>query len=225
VDWEQLLTDIGTALQHLGIYELNGAFVMLYWLLTHSVPVLSLLGFGGMATLDLTEAERLNPALQRPTRWFTGTLRYTALVTVFWLSTAFIIPAPVPVLGLTMLLATLAIAFFERARRYQHLRRGKGALVLYSAAALGLKVYLALSADVYGWAATFGSVEVAVQTLQQGRGLVQTIAMLALLYGIPTGYLGLLVQDWISRPHSLIAPRQTAQEVVHDLRTRGGMRE
>ena len=71
----------------------------------------------------------------------------------------------------------------------------------------------------------WGSVEVAVQTLQQGRGLVQTIAMLALLYGIPIGYLGLLVQDWISRPHSLIAPHQTAQEVVHDLRTRGGMRE
>lgn len=223
--WEPLLSTIGTALRHLGIYEVNGAFVILYWLLTHAIPVLSTIGFAGVATLDLTEVERLNPSLHRPIRWFVGPIRYTLLVTALWLTTAFVIPAPVPILGLTMLVATLAIAFFERARRYQHLRRGKGALVLYSAAALGLKIYLALSADVYGWAATFGSVEVAVQTLQQGRGLVQTIAMLALLYGIPIGYLGIVVQDWISRPHSLIAPQQTAQELVHELRTRGGMSE
>ena len=225
MDWGRLLSTIETALHHLAIYELNGAFVIFYWLLTHAIPVLSAIGFLGMTTLDLTEVKRLNPSLQHPTRWFGGTIRYTVLVAVLWITTAFVIPAPVPVLGLTMLLATLAIAFFERGLRYQHLRRGKGALVLYSAAALGLKIYLALSADVYGWAATFGSVEVAVQTLQQGRGLVQTIAMLALLYGIPIGYLGLVVRDWISRPHSLIAPRQTAQAVVHELRTRGGMSE
>jgi hypothetical protein len=225
MDGEQLLQTIGDCLRAAAIYEANGAFVTLYWLGQHLVHLLSLLGLVGMGRLDLTEHTRLNPTLQPRRTWFTGTVQYTLLTTGLWMVTAFVIPAPVPVLGLSMLMATLAIAVFERPQRYQHLRRGKGALVLYGAAALGLRVYLALSADIYGWAATFGSVEAATQTLQQGRGLVQTIAMLALLYGIPVGYLALVIQDWISRPHSLIAPHQSAQEIVRDLHTRGGISE
>ncbi len=225
MDWEQLLQTLGAYVHTAALYEANGAFVVLYWIVRHGVQLFSLLSLGGMGLLDLTEHARLNPSLQPRRPGFTGPLQYTLLTTALWLVTAFVIPAPVPVLGLIMLLATLAVAFCERPHRYQHLRRGKGALVLYAAAALGLRGYLAISADVYGWAATFGSVEVATETLQQGRGLVQTIAMLALLYGIPVGYLALVVQEWISRPHSLLTPHQTVQELVRDLHTRGGLSE
>jgi hypothetical protein len=225
MDWEHLLQAVGAGLHTAAIYEANGAFVTVYWMVQHLVHILSLLGLVGMGMLDLTEHARLNPTLQPRRPGVTGPVHYTLWTATLWLVTAFVMPAPVPALGLVMLLVTLAVACFERPHRYQHLRRGKGALVLYSAAALGLRVYLALSADVYGWAATFGSVEAATQTLQQGRGLVQTIAMLALLYGIPVGYLALVVQEWISRPHSLLTPHQTAQEIVRDLHTRGGLSE
>jgi len=138
---------------------------------------------------------------------------------------AFLISAPVPALGFSMLAATTLWAWLEPANRMRHLARGKGALLMYALAALGLRLYLALEADVYGWAAAFGSVEAAIETLQQGRGLVQIVAMLAILYGIPVGYLGWLVQEFVSTPRSLVAPGQTAQEVIHALRTRGGLSE
>lgn len=223
---ELLLQQINDFLHTIGIYELNGCFVIGYWIGAHIIQLTACLELLIMALLDLTEAERTNMSLYGRIPWHKlSTLRYTLLSAVLWLLTAFLISAPVPTLGLFMLLATTLWAWLEPAQRLRHLARGKGVLIMYALAALGLRVYLALDADVYGWAAAFGSVESAIATLQQGRGLVQIVAMLAILYGIPVGYLAWLVQDFVSTPRSLVAPGQTAQQVIHALRTRGGLSE
>ena len=223
MDWETLKTTLQTILRHLAVYQANGVFVSAYWLLQHAAQLGALVALGAIALLDYTEARRLNLSLDaRPNAWRVG-WRQTALVAGLWLLTAFSTPAPVPVLGLVMVLVTAASGWLDPAERYQHLRRGKGALTLYALATLGLRAYLALNADVFGWAATLGSVDAALSTLEQGRGLVQMIAMLAILYGIPLSYLSWVVQAFISRPASLVAPGQTLQDVVHALRTRDGL--
>jgi len=55
--------------------------------------------------------------------------------------------------------------------------------------------------------------------------MVQIIAMLAILYGVPVGHLALVVQRVLATPPSLVTTRQSLQQIVYALRTRGGLSE
>ena len=223
--WDAFLQTVATALRHAGIYIANGGLVTLYWLSAHLAQLGALALLAAMGVLDYTEAQRLNPTLHARGNWWALGLRYTLLTAGLWLVTAFVIPAPVPVLGLVLLTATLFLALTDPAQRHQHLTRGRGAVSLYALACLGLRVYLALDADVYGWAAALGGLEVAEQALAQGRSMVQIIAMLAILYGVPVGHLALVVQRVLATPPSMVTTRQSLQQIVYALRTRGGLSE
>jgi len=221
--WDAFLQTIATALHHASIYVANGGLVTLYWLIAHLAQLGALALLVGMGVLDYTEAQRLNPTLHGRGNWWAMGLRHTLMTAGLWLATAWVTPAPVPVLGLVLLAVTLFLGVTDPGQRQQHLTRGRGAVCLYALACLGLRVYLALDTDVYGWATALGGLEVAETALAQGRNMVQIIAMLAILYGIPVGHLVMVVQRVLSAPPSLVTTRQSLQQIVYALRTRGGL--
>lgn len=187
----------------LAIYELNGLLVLLYVLWEN---VAGLLAAGACVVLLVKAPE--------------GQRLWVLAVTLVVIVTAFVAPAPIPVLLAGMSIAgTLAVMldkFNPDALRW----RAMGALALYAGAALAYMFYgrYLAGVDATAWAEAIGGQEEAQATLSQGRSFLNTLATWGLWLILPMGYLSLLVQGVLAHPPVGARPAETISAV----RTRSG---
>jgi len=86
MDWNTLGEQLGAWLHQVGIYELNGFFIIGYWIWAHLIQLLSCMTLLGIAVLDLTEAQRTNLSLHGQLPWYQlSALRHTLLTAGLWL--------------------------------------------------------------------------------------------------------------------------------------------
>ncbi len=218
-------------LRNLAVYEINGLLIILYALIAQWPLMLSIPCAAGILTLDRLLAVQLSlsprPSSKGETHF--ASTRITLTLIGLWVIVALAVPQPVPALGLVMWLVTILAAWLVPASRPQTLWRGtlRVALLSYTLANIGLLGFTQLTANLSPeqWAALLGSTQAALQTINQGKGIVQTLATIAIWYAIPVGYIGWVVKDFALNPSSLVAPGQTMSDIVHAIRTRGGLVE
>ena len=183
------------------IWFLNGLLAVFYTLLD---SVLILILFPPLIWLAVTAV-----AEQRPWVTLTG-----ALVIL----TAFVVPAPIPLILVVMswagAIAVRANRFNPGAMRW----RVNGSLAIYTLTALSFTAYAAyasrLSLDT--WSSVVSSGE-ASSVIAQGRSFLNTIAVWGLWIILPVGYLALLVQGILVHPPTPTTP----QKLIHAIRARG----
>jgi hypothetical protein len=224
---EDLAQTATQVIRDLAVYELNGLLVIVYAIVAQWALALAGLCGAGVLVLDrlalLQVTLSARPGVPAPVH----SMRLTLGVLALWIIVAITVPQPVPALGLAMWAVTLAVAWLIPPARLQTLWRGKMALLMYALANIGLLLFTRLTANLSPeqWAALLGSTQAANQTIDQGKGIVQTIATIAIWYAIPVGYIGWLVKEFAVNQGSLVAPGRTAADIVHAIRTRGGLAE
>jgi len=214
-------------IRDLAVYEINGVLFVAYGLIAHWAVVLSALCAIGVLTLDWLVKQ--NTSLSgRPNGPASGhSARVTVCVLAVWIVTALSVPMPVPALGLGMWLATLVMGWLSPGHRIRTLWQGKNGVLVYGLACLGLLLFTRVTADLDAaeWSALLGSVREANTAIAQGKGIVLTIATVAIWYAWPVGVIGWMVKEFGINQGSLVAPGRTTAEIVHAIRTRGGLAE
>ena len=224
---EEFAQELLQAFRDFAVYEINGLLVIAYALIAQWALVLSTLCAAGVFVLDRVSAERASLTASRGVPAPERSARLTLIIFALWAIVALSVPMPVPALGLLMWVVTLAVAWLIPSARLRVLWQGKVALMMYALANLGLMLFTRLTAGLGAeqWSALLGSVRDASATIAQGRGIVQTIATIAIWYALPVGYVGWLLKEFAVNQGSLVAPGRTASEIVHAIRTRGGRAE
>jgi hypothetical protein len=226
---EEIANTLTHLLRNLAVYEVNGLLVILYALIAQWSLVLSLPCAIGILMLDRLLAVQLSLSPRPSSKGDThlAATRITLALIGLWIIVALAVPQPVPALGLAMWLVTVLVAWLIPSSRPQTVWRGKMALLSYTLANISLLGFTRLTANLSPeqWAALLGSTEAATQTINQGKGIVQTLATIAIWYAIPVGYIGWVVKEFALNPSSLVAPGQTMSDIVHAIRTRGGLVE
>ncbi|MBN1888887.1 MAG: hypothetical protein JW850_12910 [Thermoflexales bacterium] len=224
---EETAGDIAHFVRNVVMYEINGVLVIVYALIAQWSLVLSVPCIAGVLMMDRLLATQLSlsPRPATPGSFFSA--RVTLVLAFLWLFIALTVPQPVPALGLVMWAVTLAAAWLVPGQRPQTLWRGKTAMLMYTLANIGLLGFTRLTADLSPeqWAKLLGSTQAASQTINQGKGIVQTLATIAIWYAIPVGYIGWAIKEFAINQSSLVAPGQTMSDIVHAIRTRGGLVE
>ena len=215
------------AFRDFAVYEINGLLVIAYALLSQWALVLSMICAAGVFVLELLASIRASLSARSGTPAPERGARLTLIVFALWVMVAVSVPMPVPALGLLMWAITLAMAWLVPSARLRVLWQGKVALMMYALSNLGLLLFTRLTAELSAeqWSALLGSVRDATNVIAQGRGIVQTVATIAIWYALPVGYAGWLLKEFAVNQGSLVAPGRTAAEVVHGIRTRGGRAE
>ncbi len=211
----------------LGMYEINGVLVIAYALIAQWALVLSLPCAVGILILDRVVAISTSMAGRSGGPTSGRAARLTLLVLALWIVTALSVPMPVPALGLAMWAATLVMAWVSPASRIRTLWQGKNGLLVYALASLGLLLFTRVTADLSAeqWSALLGGAQEANAAIAQGKGIVLTIATIATWYAWPVGVIGWMVKEFGVNQGSLVAPGRTTAEIVHAIRTRGGLAE
>ena len=183
------------------IWILNGLLAAFYTLLDN---ILILLLFPALIWLAVT-------AVSEQRHW-------VALTSVLVVITAFVVPAPVPLILVVMVWAG---ALSIRTNRFNPISlrwRVNSSLAIYALTAIGFTAYAAyasrLSMDT--WASVVSSGE-ADAVITQGRSFLNRIAIWGLWIILPVGYLALLIQGAIVHPPTSSSPA----ELIHTIRARG----
>lgn len=194
----ELIETAQHTLKTAAIYELNGLLVLLY-VLWENVAGLLTAGACVMLLIKAPEGQRI---------WI---LAVTLLVIV----TAFVAPAPVPVLLAGMSIAGTLAVMLDRFSPDTLRWRAVGALALYAGAALAYMLYgrYLEGVDATAWAEAIGGQQEAQATLSQGRSFLNTLATWGLWLILPLGYLSLLVQGVLAHPPVGTRPAETISAV------------
>jgi len=143
---------------------------------------------------------------------------WVALTSVLVVITAFVVPAPIPLILVVMVWAG---AISIRTNRFNPISlrwRVNSSLEIYALTAIGFTAYAAyasrLSMDT--WASVVSSGE-ADAVITQGRSFLNRIAIWGLWIILPVGYLALLIQGAIVHPPTSSSPA----ELIHTIRARG----
>ena len=183
------------------IWFINGLLAVLYTLLDN---VLILLLFPPLIWLAVTAISE-----QRP---------WVAAMGVLVVVSAFIVPAPIPLILVVM---SWAGAIAIRTDRFNPIAlrwRVNGGLALYALTVIGFTAYAAyasrLSLDTWSSVVSSGD---AASVISQGRSFLNTIAIWGLWIIMPLGYLAILLQGVFVHPPT---PR-TPAEMIHTVRARG----
>lgn len=209
------MTTIIEALRAFFVWEINGLLAVIYVAWGHLPGLLTAGGFAALLFYTPPGRRTASPLRdqlsgQRP--WLLG----IGLLTIL---TAFVAPAPLPVL-LTVMTVSGAVAVALDRFNPDALRwRVAGGLALYALASLaylGYTGYLA-GLDAQAWAQALGGQGEASQVLAQGQAFVNTLATWGLWLILPLGYFSLLAQGVLIHPPLPAAP----EEVITAVRTRG----
>jgi len=183
------------------IWLINGLLAVLYTLLDN---VLILLLFPPLIWLAVTVVSE-----QRP---------WVAAMGVLVVISAFVVPAPIPLILVVM---SWAGAIASRTDRFNPIAlrwRVNGSLALCALTAIGFTAYAAyasrLSLDT--WSSVVSSGE-ASSVISQGRSFLNTIAIWGLWIIMPVGYLAILLQGVFVHPPT----PKTPAEMIHTVRARG----
>jgi len=146
------------------------------------------------------------------------------LVLLFWLGAQWGMGAPVPWLGAAMWLVGLVAVLAVPAQRFNLSWMVKTGLMIYALAVIGSRLYLNYTTHLTPeqWASMLGSTKTAAQVLASTRANVNTIALWGLWLVVPLGYFSMLVQQVFMHPMSITNPFQSAEQMLMQLRDRGG---
>ncbi len=225
------MEEIGRIATDLLVYLANGALVIAYFVVDRA-PHLASLGaalvigmtFDRMAQQQAVFApSRYGPSAAQASRMPRTAQVITAGAFILWLAATWSYRSLVPVIGALMWAGGLAALLVMPQQRWSLLWSTKAYLILYSLAVLAFRFYLwqttRLSPEQL--AEVFGGAEPAARVLAQNTGTFATIGSWLLWVILPAGYFGLLLQNWLVQPMSLVGPLQGAQDVLATLRTRG----
>jgi hypothetical protein len=183
------------------IWFINGLLAVLYTLLDN---VLILLLFPPLIWLAVTAVSE-----QRP---------WVAAMGVLVVISAFVVPAPIPLILVVM---SWAGAIAIRTDRFNPIAlrwRVNGSLALYALTAIGFTAYAAyasrLSLDTWSSVVSSGN---AASVISQGRSFLNTIAIWGLWIIMPLGYLAILLQGVFVHPPT----PKTPAEMIYTVRARG----
>jgi hypothetical protein len=183
------------------IWFINGLLAVFYTLLDN---VLILLLFPPLTWLAVTAVTE-----QRP---------WIAAMGILVVITAFVVPAPVPLILVVMSWAGSIAIRTDRFNPIALRWRVNGSLVLYALTAMGFTAYAAyasrLSLDTWSSVVSSGD---AASVISQGRSFLNTIAIWGLWIIMPLGYLAILLQGILVHPPTPITPA----EMIHTVRARG----
>jgi hypothetical protein len=183
------------------IWFINGLLTVLYTLLDN---VLILVLFPPLIWLAISAVSE-----QRP---------WVAAMGVLVVITAFVVPAPIPLILVVM---SWAGAIAIRTDRFNPIAlrwRVNGSLAIYALTAIGFTAYAAyasrLSLDTWSSVVSSGD---ASSVISQGRSFLNTIAIWGLWIIMPVGYLAILLQGVFVHPPT----PKTPAEMIHTVRARG----
>jgi hypothetical protein len=183
------------------IWFINGLLAVIYTLMDN---VLILLLFPPLIWLAVTAVSE-----QRP---------WVAAMGVLVVITAFVVPAPIP---LVLVVMSWAGAIAIRTNRFNPIAlrwRVNGSLALYALTAIGFTAYAAyasrLSLDTWSSVVSNGD---ASSVISQGRSFLNTIAIWGLWIIMPLGYLAILLQGIFVHPPT----PKTPAAMIHTVRARG----
>ncbi|MEA3309295.1 MAG: hypothetical protein U9Q70_07270, partial [Chloroflexota bacterium] len=200
-----------------------------YRLLAELPLLVALIGILGTLYIDRRERDVLATtpgrngvaAPRRPVSFYLPLS--TLLAALLWVVAAHIYPQPVPWLGAAMWVAlplTLLMVQLERVNLLHTLKRF---LLTYAVALLALRMAAAIFADLdlAGWAVTLGgNTELTAQAMQYTSGIVITLGLWAVLYGIPFAYGSYLFKRLTTLPVDMTAPFRTVDEILQAIRYR-----
>ena len=212
------------------IYGLNGCLALTYWLGAHWTALASLLPAGACYVLLDTNLART--AGERSRRYGRGVVQLarpgiapaTWLPALLWLVAAWLVPAPVPLIGLAMWIAALILPLALPLERRFLIHRLRWFIAAYAGLGLGfylLARYSLSMPQAAAWSALF-------QTAGSGEALGWSIRTsvapyLALILWViyPLTYFGIVAQHALQNRGLLISPWQSAQQRLAAVRARG----
>ena len=225
------MEEFGRAAVDLLVYLANGALVIAYFLADRAPHLASL----AIALVICVTFDRMaqRQAVFAPSRYGLEAVKASRMprtaqaITVgalaLWLLATWSYRSLVPLIGALMWAGGLTALLVMPQQRWSLLWSTKAYLILYSLAVLAFRFYLLqttlLSPEQL--AEVFGGAEPAARVLAQNTGTFATIGSWLLWVILPAGFFGLLLQNWLAQPMSLVGPLQGAQEVLATLRTRG----
>lgn len=224
----ETLAVIGRFLLDLGVYLVNGLFVVVYFVAGQATMLVSL---GCAAVVGLVFdvlAQRLAataPARQGQVAQQAVVRNHQVLTVVTalaWLVAGLLFPTPVPQLGMAMWLLFVVALVLMPAEQVAILWRSKVAILSYCGVLLAFRVLAAwtMAADAREWAQVVGTVSEAQRIVGANRSLLLTIASYVAWFGIPAGYAVYVFQRVTAHPMSLRNPLARAHEVVYQIRYR-----
>ncbi len=226
----ELLDGIGQFVMALPVYVINGLLLLVYGIMGSFPALLSIAAAAGFALGPDAIVQRM--VGMRPLRDERGSVSVsprtaqgmTVLVLLFWLGAQWGMGAPVPWLGAAMWLVGLVAVLAVPAQRFNLSWMVKTGLMIYALAVIGSRLYLNYTTHLTPeqWASMLGSTKTAAQVLASTRANVNTIALWGLWLVVPLGYFSMLVQQVFMHPMSITNPFQSAEQMLMQLRDRGG---
>ena len=206
----------------------NGLLVIIYWLAGAFPHVLSLgcigavFGYFDPYCQAKSAHAPVRPGRRRDLKPSRAMQVFTAVCGGLWLIGGSLFPSPVPWIGLGMWVSMILAALMMPAEREDVLWRGKGFILIYSIALVGLRLFLSWFTRVspYEWARVLGSVEEAQLILGQNRGLIATIGTWVVWFALPLPHFSYIIQRFLINPVSLVNPLGEAREIVRYIRER-----
>ena len=225
---EAFLHQAGVFLRDNTVIALNGLLVLAYFLGRILPQILSTLGAAVVVLVDRHEravaaATPSRPGMKAPQRPVSHYLEITTAVAwALWLIASLLFPNPVPWLGAAMWLVAGPVALVAVQDRLSVLHWLKRSILVYDLALVGLRIALAMAhnADVATWAVALGSPEAAARAMGYSTGIVTTVGVWAVWYGIPLAYASYIVQRLLTLPSDITAPLKSAAEIVRSVRYR-----
>lgn len=212
------------------IYWLNGWLALLYWLIDHW-PALASLALAG-ACYWFIDARLGRTAGERSLRYGRGQVQLARPALTFavwlpalaWLVTAWIVPAPVPIIGLAMWAAALILPLALPLEKRFLVHRLRWFIAIYAGLGLGFWLVARYSLSLTqaaAWSEIF-------QAAGSGEALGYTIRAtaapyLALILWVlyPITYFGVVGQQAMQNRTLLVAPWHSDQRRIADVRARG----
>jgi len=212
------------------IYWLNGILALTYWLAAHWAALASLLPAG--ACVWLLDGHLTRVAGERSRRYGRGVVQLARtgfspaswLPALLWLLAAWLVPAPVPYIGLAMWLAALILPLALPLEKRFLTHRLRWFIAAYAGLGLGFWLLARYSLSMTQAAAWSQLFQAAGSGEALGWSVRSTAApYLALILWVvyPLTYFGVVAQHALQNRGLLVSPWLSAQQRLADVRARG----
>jgi hypothetical protein len=219
--------DLETYLNHTLLYTANGLLAVFYFLWSQGPLLLALACAAAVALVYDRQTRRIvgeralryerGQRVQASRRPYWETLGAIGL----WLPASLLSAPPIPLIGALMWLAFVVALWLIPQERENLLFRQKTMIATYALAALIMRAFLTYSPDPSRLAAMVGGRGEAVGLFSTVRDGLTPYAALIVWVMYPLGYFSLIAQRFAINRGSLLSPRGTVENLIHNLRTRG----
>jgi len=224
MDWET----IQIVITNQAIYTANGFLAILYWLWENGAMLLALppiywiIRHFDLPGRALTGFRPRRYGRDGAVRAGHGAFTWTLAAAGLWLAAATLSAPPVPIIGAAMWWTLALGAHLMPREREALLFRHKGLIAGYGLLAMGFWAILSYNPTLGRLSALVGSWREATALVTSVKGSLVPYAALAIWVLYPLGYFVLLVQRYLVQQGPQVGPGATAEEVIRELRQRGG---